>query len=283
MVSTKEHDRCVLELRKKEQRNKRRRERNAEARREQQIQFQHHAGSSHVAAIEKRLLRNRQRREVTTKKKELREQEYAHFEGGNIYGLGYDTIVDECTVENELFAGCEGVLHDRGSASGSRRFINIRSVVLTSIYFADFHCELPPTISTLLHFTSHNKPSCIWRLVLDRRVAVLKIEFSVILVCTLPNDSYATLLARVIGIIGLVDQDIYKYLHDLSTEAGGYEWVIGAFAAHPQIDEGPSRTHKSPANAQFGVLGLAIGILPKKVVQTKNVYRVPHSGNNPRE
>ncbi|KAL2494109.1 hypothetical protein Fot_37866 [Forsythia ovata] len=100
---------------------------------------------------------------------------------------------------------------------------------------------------------------------------------------TLPNDSYATLLARVIGIIGLVDQDIYKYLHDLSTEAGGYEWVIGAFAAHPQIDEGPSRTHKSPANAQFGVLGLAIGILPKKVVQTKNVYRVPHSGNNPRE
>ncbi|KAL2543713.1 Hydroxyisourate hydrolase [Forsythia ovata] len=120
------HDRCVLELRKKEQRNKRRRERNAEARREQQIQFQHHAGSSHVAAAEKRLLRNRQRREVTTKKKELRKQEYAHFEGGvslqnkrskSLVQLAcYDTIVDECTVENELSAGCEGVLHDRGSA-----------------------------------------------------------------------------------------------------------------------------------------------------------------------
>ncbi|KAL2557472.1 PDCD5-like superfamily [Forsythia ovata] len=147
MVSTEEHDRCVLELRKKEQRNKRRRERYAEARREQQMQFQNHAGNSHVAAAEKRLLRNGQGREVTTKKKELREQEYAHFEGGvslqnkrskRLVQLAcYDTIVDECTVENELSAGCEGVLHDRGSASGSRRFIDIRSVARIALVKPD--------------------------------------------------------------------------------------------------------------------------------------------------
>ncbi|KAL2543690.1 Uncharacterized protein Fot_12923 [Forsythia ovata] len=47
--------------------------------------------------------------------------------GENSTSTGYDTIVDECTVENELSAGCEGVLHNRGSASGSRRFIDIRS------------------------------------------------------------------------------------------------------------------------------------------------------------
>ncbi|KAL2479618.1 hypothetical protein Adt_32584 [Abeliophyllum distichum] len=82
MVTTDEDDRCILELRKKEQRNKRHREQNAKAWREQQIQFQHHGGNSHVAAAEKRLLRNRQRREVTAKKKELHEKEYAHLERG---------------------------------------------------------------------------------------------------------------------------------------------------------------------------------------------------------
>ncbi|KAL2515063.1 Uncharacterized protein Fot_29034 [Forsythia ovata] len=149
METTEEHNRCVLESRKKEQRNKRRRERNAEARQKQQIQFQHHGGSSHVAATEKRLLRNRQRREVNAKKKEVREQQYARLEGGvtlqnkrsrrlllvgsigkgndivdqriqlpgeHCTSTGYDTIVDEYTVENEFSAACEGVLHARGSA-----------------------------------------------------------------------------------------------------------------------------------------------------------------------
>ncbi|KAL2494349.1 replication protein A 70 kDa DNA-binding subunit B-like [Forsythia ovata] len=158
MVSTEEHDRCVLELRKIEQRNKRRRERNADAWREQQIQFQHHASNSHVAAAEKRLLCNRQRREVTAKKKELHEQEYVRIEGGvslqnkrsrrlvqlassrgvvvdcsiegsidngndivdqriqlageHFTSTGYDTIVDGCTVENELSARCEGMVFE---------------------------------------------------------------------------------------------------------------------------------------------------------------------------
>ncbi|KAL2470865.1 Nucleic acid-binding [Abeliophyllum distichum] len=124
MVIADEHDRYVLELRKKEQQNKRHREWNAEARREQ-IQCQHHGGSSHVAAAKKRLLRNRQRREVIAKEKELREQEYAYIEGGvslqnkrsrHLVQLACDdNIIDECTVENEFPAGCEGVLHDRRS------------------------------------------------------------------------------------------------------------------------------------------------------------------------
>ncbi|KAL2480567.1 hypothetical protein Adt_33533 [Abeliophyllum distichum] len=140
MVKTDEYDRCVLELRKKEQRNKRHREQNAEVRREQQIQFQDHGGNSHVAEAEKRLLCNRQRREVTAKKKELREHEYARLEGGVslqnkrsrflVQLACYDNIIDECTVKNELSAGSEGVLHDRGFASSSHRFIDMRSSLM---------------------------------------------------------------------------------------------------------------------------------------------------------
>ncbi|KAL2518971.1 Nucleic acid-binding [Abeliophyllum distichum] len=154
MVTTEEHDKCVLELRKKEQRNKRRRERNAEARREELIQVQHHDRSSHVAGAEKKLLRNRQRREVNAKKKELREQEYARLEGVGLLqnkrskrlvqlassrGLVVDCSVEGSidkgndivgqrihlhgehftSTENEFPARCEGVLHDQGSTSGS--------------------------------------------------------------------------------------------------------------------------------------------------------------------
>ncbi|KAL2531522.1 replication protein A 70 kDa DNA-binding subunit B-like [Abeliophyllum distichum] len=161
MVTTEDHDKCVLELRKKEQRNKRRRERNAEARREELIQVQHHDRSSHVAVAEKRLLRNRQRREVNAKKKELREQEYARLEGVGLLqnkrskrlvqlassrGLVVDCSVEGSidkgndivgqrihlhgehftSTENEFPARCEGVLHDQGSTSGSRKFIDIR-------------------------------------------------------------------------------------------------------------------------------------------------------------
>ncbi|KAL2512220.1 ATP-dependent DNA helicase [Abeliophyllum distichum] len=157
MVTTEDHDRCVLELRKKEQRNKRRCERNTEARREELIQVQHHDRSSHVVEAEKRLLRNRQRREVNAKKKELREQEYACLEGvvplqnkrskRFVQLASYRGLVVDCSVEgsidkgndivgqrihldeNEFPAGCEGVLHDQGSTSGSRKFIDIRSEI----------------------------------------------------------------------------------------------------------------------------------------------------------
>ncbi|KAL2475185.1 replication protein A 70 kDa DNA-binding subunit B-like [Abeliophyllum distichum] len=313
MVTTEDHDKCVLELRKKEQRNKRRRERNAEARREELIQVQHHDRSSHVAAAEKRLLRNRQRREVNAKKKELREQEYARLEGVGLLqnkrskrlvqlpssrGLVVDCSVEGSidkgndivgqrihlhgehftSTENEFPARCEGVLHDQGSTSGS---------------IMAFQPKLIPDVSP--GQTSWTAKVVVAEKNVSRTAQRSPVKYqNMVLVDPQGNKVHATIYNNDITAFQdtlllsktyLISNAIVRHTDPkYKATAGPVQWTINGRTRIEELDENhddlvfstydlvsfDNLQEYMDSKDEIGVVGLAIGILPKKVVQTKN-------------
>ncbi|KAL2470623.1 replication protein A 70 kDa DNA-binding subunit B-like [Abeliophyllum distichum] len=313
MVTTEDHDKCVLELRKKEQRNKRRRERNAEARREELIQVQHHDRSSHVAAAEKRLLRNRQRREVNAKKKELREQEYARLQGVGLLqnkrskrlvqlassrGLVVDCSVEGSidkgndivgqrihlhgehftSTENEFPARCEGVLHDQGSTSGS---------------IMAFQPKLIPDVSP--GQTSWTAKVVVAEKNVSRTAQRSPVKYqNMVLVDPQGNKVHATIYNN--DITAFQDTLLLSKTYLISNAtvrhtdpkykatAGPVQWTINGRTRIEELDEKhddlvfstydlvsfDNLQEYMDSKDEIGVVGLAIGILPKKVVQTKN-------------